>query len=188
MMTFCGNQAKNVQITCSPLSALSDKKVQINVRGLEPNQKISLQAKLICDVQDRYRSVAHYIADDNGEVCLDSQSSVGGSYVGVEPMGFIWSLKPEQGQRPGRRLMKRDVTKPYVVDLDVLDGHVDDMPSSKPLCSLKIERHFMGAGVRRIEVREGRVRGTLFLPPGEGPFQGNNNDLVWCHRHHRYIA
>ena len=30
----------------------------------------------------------------------------------------------------------------------------------------------MADGVQRISVREGRVRGTLFLPPGNGPFPG----------------
>ncbi|KAK3745590.1 hypothetical protein QZH41_016232 [Actinostola sp. cb2023] len=173
IMTSCRRQAKNVELTCSPLSANVDKKVRVNVRGLAPNQKITLQTKLCGDVQDRYRSLAHYIADNEGRVCLNSQPSVGGSYVGVEPMGFIWSLKPEPDQRPGRRLMKRDVTKPYLVDLEVLDGHIHQIDNSyAPLCSLTIERHYMGAGVRRVAVHEGRIWGTLFLPPGDGPFQG----------------
>ena len=30
----------------------------------------------------------------------------------------------------------------------------------------------MAEGVKRIPVREGRIRGTLFLPPGNGPFPG----------------
>ncbi|ERE73088.1 acyl-coenzyme A thioesterase 1-like protein [Cricetulus griseus] len=30
----------------------------------------------------------------------------------------------------------------------------------------------MAPGVRRVPVREGRVRATLFLPPGNGPFPG----------------
>ena len=190
IMMSCVKHTRNVELTCTPLSTLVDKKVRVKARGLEPKQKVSLQARLIGDVQDRYRSLAHYIADDNGEVCLDTQPSVGGSYVGVEPMGFIWSLKPEPGQKPGRRLMKRDVTKPLVVNLDVLDGHTHLISylttdvSRKPLCSLKIERHYMGVGVRRIEVREGRIRGTLFLPPGEGPFQGNicylSNERTFC--------
>ncbi|KAK3742756.1 hypothetical protein QZH41_018965, partial [Actinostola sp. cb2023] len=181
IMTSSRIQARNVELTCSPLSANVDKKVRVNVRGLAPNQKITLQTKLCGDVQDRYRSLAHYIADNEGRVCLNSQPSVGGSYVGVEPMGFIWSLKPEPDQRPGRRLMKRDVTKPYLVDLEVLDGHIDQIDNSyAPLCSLTIERHYMGVGVRRVTVHEGRIWGTLFLPPGDGPFQGVI-DLIGSH-------
>ncbi|NWJ11063.1 ACNT2 acyltransferase, partial [Crypturellus undulatus] len=34
------------------------------------------------------------------------------------------------------------------------------------------ERWYVGPGVRRAPVHEGRVRGALFLPPGPGPFPG----------------
>ncbi|XP_010078812.1 PREDICTED: acyl-coenzyme A thioesterase 1-like, partial [Pterocles gutturalis] len=34
------------------------------------------------------------------------------------------------------------------------------------------ERAFLRDGVRRVPVREGRIRATLFLPPGNGPFPG----------------
>ena len=174
-MASSRQQDRKAQLTCSPLSDKVDEKVTINVEGLEPNQKVSLQAKLVGDTNDRYHSLAHYIADQQGRVCLNSQPSLGGSYVGVEPMGFMWSLKPEPNQRPGRRLMKRDVTKPYLVNLALLDGHVDivETENCHPLSSLTIKRHYMTAGVRRIDVREGRIRGTLFLPPGDGPFQGD---------------
>ena len=51
-------------------------------------------------------------------------SSLGGSYVGVEPMGLVWSMKLSAGQeKASRRLAKWDVTRPYVVNVDVLDGH-----------------------------------------------------------------
>ena len=93
IMTSCLQQAtKHVKLSCSPLSAMMDKKVTIDLEGLEPNQKVSLQAKLVGDSNDRYHSLAHYIADQHGRVCMNSQPSVGGSYVGVEPMGFMWSL------------------------------------------------------------------------------------------------
>ena len=35
-----------------------------------------------------------------------------------------------------------------------------------------MERHILAPGVRRIHVKEGRVRGVLYLPPGDGPFPG----------------
>lgn len=36
--------------------------------------------------------------------------------------------------------------------------------------STVIQRHFLSPGIRRVSVRHGRVRGTLFTPPGPGPF------------------
>ncbi|MBZ3870780.1 Acyl-coenzyme A amino acid N-acyltransferase 2 [Sciurus carolinensis] len=35
-----------------------------------------------------------------------------------------------------------------------------------------VQRWFLGPGVQRKQIREGRVRGALFIPPGEGPFPG----------------
>lgn len=35
-----------------------------------------------------------------------------------------------------------------------------------PLASVTHVRHYMGPGVQRIPVHYGKVRGSLFLPPG----------------------
>nr|XP_006973123.2 acyl-coenzyme A thioesterase 1 [Peromyscus maniculatus bairdii] len=64
----------------------------------------------------------------------------------------------------------RDVRTPFVVELEVLDGHEPD--GGRLLARAVHERHFMAPGVRRVPVREGRVRATLFLPPEPGPFPG----------------
>ena len=70
--------------------------------------------------------------------------------------------------------MKFDVTKPYKVVLDCFDGHTDPQESSslQPLSSNTFEKGYMADGVKRIPVREGRIRGTLFLPLGDGPLSG----------------
>jgi len=38
--------------------------------------------------------------------------------------------------------------------------------------SFLLNRWFIAPGVRRIAIRENGIVGTLFLPPGEGPFPG----------------
>lgn len=110
--------------------------------------------------------------------------SCGGSYSGIEEMGFLWSMTQAPGQRKGLRLMKKDVTKPYIIKLNCLDGHLtaaDGFVNSlannslQPLASTAIEKWYIGEGVQRIPVREGRVRGTLFFPPGDGPFPGKGS-------------
>ena len=35
----------------------------------------------------------------------------------------------------------------------------------------------MADGVKRIPVREVRIRGTIFLPPGDGPFPGEKRKI-----------
>ena len=86
---------------------------KIIVAGLEPSQKITLGANIVGDSGEIFQSHAHYIADKHGEIDVHHDSSLGGSYSGIEPMGLLWSMKQAPGQKKGLRLYKRDVTKPY---------------------------------------------------------------------------
>ena len=97
---------------------------------------------------------------------------------GKEPMGLLWAMKPEKGSKSGVRLSKKDVTVPFDVNLTVIDGHHDiavhtDISERNVLCKMSHPRTYMGAGVRRLLVREGRLRGALYLPPGLYPTDYN---------------
>nr|O55171.1 RecName: Full=Acyl-coenzyme A thioesterase 2, mitochondrial; Short=Acyl-CoA thioesterase 2; AltName: Full=ARTISt/p43; AltName: Full=Acyl coenzyme A thioester hydrolase; AltName: Full=MTE-I; AltName: Full=Very-long-chain acyl-CoA thioesterase; Flags: Precursor [Rattus norvegicus]CAA70513.1 mitochondrial very-long-chain acyl-CoA thioesterase [Rattus norvegicus] len=142
-----------------------DEPLSITVRGLAPEQPVTLRAALRDEKGALFRAHARYRADAGGELDLARAPALGGSFTGLEPMGLIWAMEPE---RPLWRLVKRDVQKPYVVELEVLDGHEPD--GGQRLAQAVHERHFMAPGVRRVPVRDGRVRATLFLPPEPGPF------------------
>ena len=160
-------------INLKPKSSLLDKITKINISRLKPLQNITLGAEIVGDKGEKFESHAHFIADRDGEVDVCRDPSLGGSYSGVSPMGLLWSMKPAPGQRKGTRLMKSDVTKPYNIILNCFDDHVTPNESSlKPLSSVTFQKWYMAEGVKRIPVREGRIRGTLFLPPGDGPFPG----------------
>lgn len=58
------------------------------------------------------------------------------------------------------------------ITVKVLEGHQPLGTQQEAVSELELERHLMGPGVRRVPLREGRVRATLFLPPGPGPFPG----------------
>lgn len=141
-----------------------DEPLSIAVRGLAPEQPVTLRSALRDEKGALFRAHARYRADAHGELDLARAPALGGSFVGIEPMGLLWAMEPE---RPFWRLVKRDVQTPFVVELEVLDGHEPD--GGRLLARAVHERHFMAAGVRRVPVREGRVRATLFLPPGELP-------------------
>ena len=156
-----------------PKSSLIDKITKINISRLKPLQRITLGARVVGDKGEVFESHAHFIADKDGEVDVCRDSSLGGSYSGVSPMGLLWSMKPAPGQRKGIRLMKLDVTEPFNVALKCFDGHITPQQSSlQPLSSGTFQKWYMADGVKRIPVREGRIRGTLFIPPGDGPFPG----------------
>ncbi|XP_066963980.1 acyl-coenzyme A thioesterase 1-like [Macrobrachium rosenbergii] len=166
---------EDVVLSVIPLSCLQDEPVLIGVSGLKPNQDVTLQASAIEDQGVHYMSYAHYRADENGEVDVDKMESLGGQYEGIFPMGLIGSLVPAPPHYRYVRFIKRVVEKPLLVTISVHNGHL----SAEKLCSSEVtellscvahERHYMAPGVKRIPVQYGEVRGTLFLPPGDGPF------------------
>ncbi|XP_016063651.1 PREDICTED: acyl-coenzyme A thioesterase 1-like [Miniopterus natalensis] len=144
-----------------------DEPVRITVSDLAAGQRVTLRSSLRDEKGALFRAHARYSADARGELDLARAPALGGSFTGIEPMGLLWALEPE---KPGLRLIKRDVQTPFSVELEVLDGHEPE--GGRLLGRAVHERHFLAPGVRREPVHAGRVRATLFLPPEPGPFPG----------------
>ncbi|XP_009459209.1 PREDICTED: LOW QUALITY PROTEIN: bile acid-CoA:amino acid N-acyltransferase [Nipponia nippon] len=132
-----------VEVTVTPRSSLADRPVQVQVRGLSPSQLITLRASLTDEHGECFQARAFFRADEAGEVDPGRHAALGGSYTGVWPMGLFWFLQPDT-----------------------------PAPRPQPLASCEAERWYVGPGMQRVPIREGRVRGALFLPPGPGPFPG----------------
>ncbi|XP_054057206.1 acyl-coenzyme A thioesterase 1-like [Rissa tridactyla] len=148
--------------------SLFDEPLAIAVQGLGPRQPVTLRSSLRDETGELFQACARYQAGDDGELDLARCPALpGGSFSGLEPMGLLWALQP---QKPFRRLVKRDVQSPFLLQLEVFDGHGE--PPGRLLAQAQHERAFLRDGVRRVPVREGRIRATLFLPPGNGPFPG----------------
>lgn len=154
-----------------------DEPVRIVVRGLAPEQPVTLRASLRDERGALFQAHARYCADAGGELDLTRAPALGGSFAGLEPMGLFWALEPE---KPFLRLAKRDVQTPFAVELEVLDGH--ELETERILSRAVHERDFLGPGVRREPVRAGRVRATLFLPPGEPPAFQAALEVGWSGR------
>lgn len=136
--------------------------VHVTVSGLNPHQRVDLRSKITDENGLDFKASATYQADDSGQIDLKRDSSLGGSFTGVEPMGLYWALKADT---ISCKFTLSDVTRPALVDIEVVSG-------DKVLAKVTNERHCLTDGVRRSPVTEGRIRGTLFMPPGKGPFPG----------------
>ncbi|KAK7907188.1 hypothetical protein WMY93_015800 [Mugilogobius chulae] len=143
---------------------LADKMVQVKVEGLSPHKAVVLCSKVVDDRGIVFKATAQYRADQLGHVDVWKAASLGGSYTGVEPMGLFWSMAPET---PHNKLMKKTVESPLQVEISALNGE-----DGQVLASEINHREFMTEGMKRIPVKEGRLRGVLFVPPGQGPFPG----------------
>lgn len=152
--------AARILILPSP-ACLYDDPVQVKIEGLSPLQEVTVAASLVDEGGNLFQSRAYYRAEGNGELDLSCSPSSGGSYSGVEPMGLLWTL---ESQTPYKRLRKRNVLTPFCVTYEVYDGRG---VTGSLLCSCRSDRRFMAEGVKRVPVREGRLRATLFCPPGE---------------------
>lgn len=164
------------KLNVEPTASLVDDLVRITVSGLTQLQSVTVAA-FVADGGMTFQSYGHYLSDDTGHVHLQTAPSIGGTYDGVEPMGLLWSMKPVPGQRKGLRLMKKDVTEPYTVDVYLLRGLVDvrgkdDLRNYEILDRRQMLRFYQSPDVSAVPVKEGCLRGMLFLPPGPGPFPG----------------
>uniref|UniRef100_A0A3P9HRJ3 Acyl-CoA thioesterase 19 n=1 Tax=Oryzias latipes TaxID=8090 RepID=A0A3P9HRJ3_ORYLA len=153
-------------LTATPVRTLVDEQTCIKASFLPSNHPVTVCARMRSDEGDLWQSFAHYNSNSRG-----TDLSVGGSYSGCEPMGLFWSMQPAPGERDGLRLRKKCVESPYTVHISLLEGHVS--PNQEPvkeLAAVTAERWYMAPGVKRQEIRQNGLVGTLFIPPGPGPF------------------
>ncbi|NXC50266.1 ACOT5 thioesterase, partial [Penelope pileata] len=151
-----------------PARSLFAEPLAITVQGLSPWQQVTLRASLRDEAGELFEARARYRAAEDGQLDLARCPALpGGSFSGLEPMGLLWALQP---RKPFWRLVKKDVQTPFRLQLEVLEGYWD--APRRLLAEAQHERAFLRDGVRRVPVREGRIRATLFLPPGQDSFPG----------------
>ncbi|XP_061587832.1 acyl-coenzyme A thioesterase 1-like [Cololabis saira] len=140
---------------------LFDEPVQVKVSGLMSKQVVTMRARSSDEKGVMFSSSATYRADGSGEIDLDRDPSLSGSYVGVEPMGLLWSMKADVLHK---RFQRTNSLNPHVVNFSV---HEEE---GRMLAEEINERCLIRDGVSRVAVKDGNIRGVLFTPPGDGPF------------------
>ena len=84
-------------------------------------------------------------------------------------MGLFWSMIACPGARHATRYIKRDVTKPLIVDISAHDTHLNEVQvreDTSPIGATSVERWYKPQDVELIQVNPGRVRGSLLKPKG----------------------
>ena len=90
-------------IRVQPDNDLQDIPLSIRLSGFSPRQPVMVTAEMVTRDHFRWRSAAMFIVGADGEVDVGTTAPVGGSYSGVSPMGFIWSMERIGGEsRPHR--------------------------------------------------------------------------------------
>ncbi|HYL69045.1 MAG TPA: acyl-CoA thioesterase/BAAT N-terminal domain-containing protein, partial [Candidatus Limnocylindria bacterium] len=165
---------QSIRFEISPNPAFVDEEVRIRVRGLHLNHPLILRATTEDDDARRWRSQAHFRADESGSTDTAAQESLGGTYHGVSPMGLLWSMRLDDAHANGHSMFAKNGVLPNRVSFQVeLDGRI--------VASTELERPFLAPGteIRDLNIDDnltgngrshetGRV-GRLFIPPGHGP-------------------
>jgi fermentation-respiration switch protein FrsA (DUF1100 family) len=144
-------------LSVTPEDALIDVPRHIATTALLPGEAVVLHARTVRGPGVVWRSAATVRADARGEVDLQRDAPVGGSYAGVSAMGLIWSQAPEQPGAP-RDVFGAEPAAALSTEITVQRN------GSPPLHGRMVQR-LMGADVTRRELREEGLVGTLFLPP-----------------------
>nr|XP_057947540.1 acyl-coenzyme A thioesterase 3-like isoform X2 [Doryrhamphus excisus] len=148
---------------------LFDEPIQVKVDGLRSRQVVTMRAKATDERGVVFRSYAIYRADVSGAVDLQRDPALCGSYVGVEPMGLLWSMKADT---PHKYFHWSLALNPHMVKFSVHDGVAEEDGEGGALAEAINERCLIADGVSRVVVQQETFRGVLFTPPGEGPFPG----------------
>lgn len=144
-----------------PSESMADEEVRVCLTGFAPGEAVTVRSRLQDDFGNSWEAANTFRADERGTVDLATMAPDSGSYQGIEPMGFLWSMTPVDADR-GSPMMVTNV-EPNVVQLAAeVDG--------QPVASTELVRSYLAPGVRRIEARDDGLFGTLFVPAGEGPF------------------
>ncbi|KAM4523915.1 peroxisomal succinyl-coenzyme A thioesterase-like [Fundulus diaphanus] len=158
-------------LSVRPSRALVDEPLEVSVENLPPGCPVTIRSLHRSEDGDDWEACGRYVSDHSGKVSVSEDLSFGGTFSGKQPMGLLWSMRPVPGSRSGLRLRTLKVTTPMLVNISVYRGH-NDLRDQTPLASAVTERWYMAPGVHRIDIREEEVQGTLFIPPGPGPFPG----------------
>jgi dienelactone hydrolase len=143
-------------LSVTPLDGLFDSPFALRIEGLDPGPRVrvSVRAETL-----RARAQAEFVADRSGVIDVTQHAPVGGDYSGVEAGGLLWSAKFDDGA--DLLTMLASLTK-----LEPLQYTVTAETDGAEIARTAFTRRSLQEGVRRIEVREGRVRGTLFVREG----------------------
>ncbi|WP_257297877.1 acyl-CoA thioester hydrolase/BAAT C-terminal domain-containing protein [Haloarchaeobius sp. FL176] len=142
----------------APVHSANDESIAVTVTGLAPGESVTVTAELVAHDGVTWRSEATFTADEDGTVALAEHAPESGSYDGVDPMGWYWSMAAtdEETRFPA-------ISDEPTVDIE-LRATAGDRSASRT-----ITRQVYADDVTARPVDHDDVVGTLYEPAGEGP-------------------
>ena len=141
-------------------TALVDEPFDVVVSGVRPGAGVTLDARMLDDASNEWTSSATFTADATGTISTARDAARSGSYTGISPMGLVWSMR--SAPEASNPMLFRKTLTPLEIRISAsVDGSV--------VANAVARRLSVAPDVRRTEVRDEGLVGTLFEPPGPGP-------------------
>lgn len=141
-----------------PSGKTIDKEIQIQVEELEPFQEIRIRVEALDQNENLWFSQATFHANAQGLVDVTSSRPIQpSSYEDTDRMGLFWSMLPVSG----------DTSASFKCKDDAVSVEIKLYIADKLVAQETVIRYIRAADVQRIDVREGNLVGTLFIPPSK---------------------
>jgi dienelactone hydrolase len=148
-----------------PARVMTDESVAIRASGLAPNEHVTIRSEITDGAGEGWAAQAEFVADGQGAVDASKQAPVSGSYKEISAMGLIWAALPVSKKVNSFTQIRN--LGPQSVELHLLR-------QGKEAASAHLEQIGMADGVKRIEVHDGSLRGSLFVPSDVGQHPGRH--------------
>lgn len=144
----------------APASSPNDEAIAVRITGADPGETVEFEASMVDGDGVTWRSRATFTAGAAGVVDLGARAPETGTYEGVEPMGWLWSMAPGADARSAALATADAVT----VSLRA--------KTRRRRTERAITRRLVDDGVTRRAVDREDVVGAVYEPPGAGPRPG----------------
>jgi dienelactone hydrolase len=149
-----------LRLDVAPLRAPMDAEITVRILDAPPGAQMTITARSTDAAGQQWQSAATFTADEDGTVDVRRDPPLpGSSYVRIDPMGLIWSMRPAGPPDPRAA---RDRLAPQSL---VLTAQADRITPA----SAEVSRLFVPDGLTRTEVGEHGLVGVLYRPAGNRP-------------------
>lgn len=152
------------EIRTEPIKGLVDQPISIILSGFDPSKTVTLRASMLDDFGKDWTSFAIFEVNKTGIINLSRQRPIDGTYRDIDPFGLFWSLDQDPSSKI-QGVYRSKTLQPMVINFSAeVDGET--------VATKRIERDFLAAGVKRIDVNESGLVGTFFAPDKSMPSPG----------------
>ena len=132
--------------------------VRVCGSNLPVNSTVTLKTSLVSAVNKfNFEAVNIYQTSEDGKFNTVSHPTLAGSmYTGVHPSGPVWSIRPKAGSK--QRLWSKDICSKLHYNFKLFNSN------NQLIGEDEMTKVFLSPDVARIGIRQGKVRGAVFMP------------------------